>query len=123
MRQPARTGLFQLRYHRFGKVLIGTTHGHTAKAASLPGVMATDKAQDWGETVYRRWYVGHYHTLRVMDYPGCTVEYCRSLVAKDAWTAAAGYRAYRDMWCYVYHREYGEREAHRVGVESIEADQ
>jgi hypothetical protein len=107
------------KYHQFGKVLLGVTHGHTAKPADLPGIMAHDQAKAWGETEFRRWLVGHFHTRRVWEYPGCTVEYHRTLAAKDAWTTASGYRALREMRGTVYHREYGEFESYRVGVEQL----
>lgn len=106
-------------YHRFGKVLLGITHGHTANADRLPSIMAHDRAEDWGQTEFRHWLVGHFHTRRVWEYPGCTVEYHRTLAAKDAWTTASGYRALREMRGTVYHRDYGEFESYRVGVEQL----
>ena len=49
-------------YYRFGNVLIGSTHGDTVKQENLPGVMAADRARDWGETTYRYWYTGTFTT-------------------------------------------------------------
>ena len=103
-------------YYRFGKVLIGTTHGDTTKMAQLPGVMAADRSQDWGVTQYRHWYCGHIHHKEVKEYPGVVVEYFRTLAARDAWHASKGYRAGRDMECIVHHKEHGEIERHRCDV-------
>lgn len=35
-------------WHRFGSVLIGSTHGHTVPISKMPGIMAHRRAQDWG---------------------------------------------------------------------------
>jgi hypothetical protein len=107
-------------YYRFGKVLIGTTHGDTVKPAQLGGVMATDKPEDWGQTHRRYWLTGHVHTHNVFELPGCHVESFRTLAAKDAWTASMGYRSGRDMYCIVMHREFGEIERHRTDILMIE---
>ena len=95
-------------YVRHGKVLIGCHHGHSCKPDKLPGVMATDKAKDWGETVYRYWYIGHVHHQSLKDYAGVTVESFRTLAAKDAYAHSGGYRATRDMKAIIMHKEYGE---------------
>jgi hypothetical protein len=83
--------------------------------------MATDKHAAWGRATFRHWYVGHFHSQRVHEFQGCSVEYVRTLAAKDAWHTAHGYRALRDMRCVVYHRQFGEVESHRVGIEAVMA--
>jgi hypothetical protein len=103
-------------YYRFGKVLIGVTHGDTVKPDKLGGIMATDRALDWGETHRRYWYTGHIHTRNTFELPGCEVESFRTLAAKDAWTASMGYRSGRDMYCIVIHEEFGEIERHRKDI-------
>jgi hypothetical protein len=40
-------------WYRFGKVFLGVTHGHMAKPEKLPGIMATDRPIDWGETLHK----------------------------------------------------------------------
>lgn len=97
-------------YYRFGNVLIGSHHGHGAKAGDLPAIMATDRPRDWGETEHRVWHCGHIHhkTLAAKDHTGCEVETHRTLAASDAWHAGKGYRARRDAKAIVYHREHGE---------------
>lgn len=106
-------------FFRFGKVLIGSTHGDTTKMVNLPGVMAADRPEDWGATKFRYWYAGHVHHTEVKEYPGVICEYFRTLAAKDAWHAGQGYRAGRDMQCIVHHREFGEIERHRCDVAMI----
>jgi hypothetical protein len=107
-------------YYRFGKVLIGSTHGDTAKHAALGGVMAADRPEDWGATKHRYWYTGHIHSSTVTELPGVVCESFRTLAAKDAYAAGHGYRAGRDMRLIVHHREYGEIERHRCDVAMVE---
>jgi hypothetical protein len=105
-------------YHRFGRCLIGVTHGDFVKPEALGGIMSADRAQDWGETAHRYWYTGHVHHKRLYELPGCTVESFRTLAAKDAWHAASGYRSGRDMQGIVLHRDAGEVERHTINAVS-----
>lgn len=107
-------------YYRFGNVLIGTTHGDTCKTDKLPGIMATDRPEDWGATKFRHFYHGHIHHDSVKELPGCMVESFRTLAAKDAWHTSAGYRAGRDMRVIVHHKQFGETERHRCDVAMLE---
>ncbi|CAB5155775.1 hypothetical protein UFOVP150_28 [uncultured Caudovirales phage] len=106
-------------YVRFGKVLIGAHHGHTCKADRLPGVMAADRARDWGETEHRYWMTGHIHHDTLKEYPGVKVESFRTLAAKDAYAAWGGYRSGQDSKCIVMHNEYGEVERHTVNIAQV----
>lgn len=106
-------------FYRFGQNLIGTHHGDRAKPLDLLGVMANDRAKDWGETKHRRWYCGHIHHEVVKEVPGVTVEYMRTLAPADAWHRAQGYRAGRDLRLDVFHREYGLVNRHIVGIQQI----
>lgn len=108
-------------FYRFGKVLVGATHGDQSKAEQLLGVMACDRAEDWGQTKHRYWYCGHVHHSSVKEFPGVTVETFRTLAAADAYAAGHGYRAGRDMRCIVLHREHGEVERHRCDVGMLAA--
>lgn len=107
-------------WHRFGRCLIGVTHGHTVKAADLPLIMAHDRAKDWGETEFRHFYTGHFHHERVREFPGCTVETVRTLAARDAWHHSKGYRSRRAMTCDIWHAERGLILTHNVDVEALE---
>jgi hypothetical protein len=108
-------------YYRFGKVLIGVTHGDTVKPAQLPGIMAADRAEDWGLTKHRYWYTGHVHHTSRREFPGVVQESFRTLAAKDAWHTGAGYRSGRDMHAIVLHRDHGERERHICNVGELAA--
>jgi len=106
-------------YMRFGKVLIGATHGDKAKWKDLAKIMAVDRPDDWGQSVYRYWHTGHVHHDRVQEDMGVVMECHRTLAAKDAWHAAQGYRSGRAMKCIVYDREYGEVERHTADIRRV----
>lgn len=96
------------RYHRFGRCLLGLTHGHTGKLAALAGVMACDQPEAWGQTDHRLWLTGHRHKTERVEFAGCVVETFRTLAPADAWTRGKGYRSGRDMCRIVLHRDHGE---------------
>jgi UDP-2,3-diacylglucosamine pyrophosphatase LpxH len=106
-------------YYKFGQVLIGATHGDTVKHEALLGVMAADRAKDWGDTKHRYWYTGHVHHQSVKEFPGVVCESFRTLAAKDAYAAGHGYRAGRDMVCITHHLDHGEIERHRCDIGMI----
>lgn len=104
---------------RFGKCLIGVHHGDKTKTANLLGVMANDRAEDWGQTKHRYFYVGHVHHDSMKELPGVTVESFRTLAARDAWHHGQGYRSGRDMKLDVIHREHGKINRHIVGIDQL----
>lgn len=104
------------KYHRFGKNLIASHHGHGAKGQDLPLIMAADRKEDWGATEHRVFHCGHIHHKTVKEFPGCVVETHRTLAASDAWHNGKGYRSKRDMNAIVYHAEHGEIQRSRCDV-------
>lgn len=109
----------QVWYQRWGKVLIGAHHGHNIPKGRLMGTMAVDQAENWGQTEYRYWYLGHVHHSEVIEEPGVLIEYFRTLAARDNYTAGAGFRSGRDMRCIVHHKEYGEIERFTMDIKRI----
>ena len=103
-------------YYRHGKVLIGSTHGDKTKTTSLPLIMAHDRPEDWGQTEHRYWYTGHVHHKNVVEVGSVLCESFRTLAARDAYTAGAGYRSGRDMHAIVLDQEYGETDRYRVDI-------
>lgn len=103
-------------YYRFGKNLIGVHHGHTCKPDKLPGVMACDRAQEWGETEYRVWLTGHVHHESRKEFAGVAVETFGALAARDAYATNGGWRSRRDMTALVLHEEHGEVGRARVNA-------
>lgn len=108
-------GLFW--YRRFGKCLLGATHGHTVKAsAAMAMIMAADRPRDWGETEFRTFYSGHIHQDSVKEIGSVRVETFTTPAARDAYAQNSGYRSSRAMTAITYHREYGEIGRHRVNI-------
>lgn len=105
---------------RFGKVLIGTTHGCGLKLTDLPEIMATDKPEDWGQTEYRYWLTGHVHHDQLKELRGCIAMSFRTIAPRDAWHARKGYRSGRDMKLMVMHKDHGLVQQHVVGISMIE---
>ena len=101
-------------YYRFGRVFIMTTHGHNCKIDKLPGVMATDRPEDWGETKFRYIYTGHIHHQQVNEFPGVTHESFNTLAGNDAYAAHGGWRSRQNMKCIVHHKDFGEVARHTV---------
>lgn len=101
-------------YFDFGKNLIGTHHGHGAKLANLPLIMATDRPAEWGRTKHRYIWTGHVHHDQSKDHSGVKVESFRVLATEDAWAHQKGYRSKRDMKSIILHREHGEVARHTV---------
>lgn len=103
------------KYIRFGTNLLGFAHGHEEKARSLPMLMATEAASDWGNTQHREFHVGHFHHTRDVCYlstseaDGVIVRVIPSLSAADRWHASKGYRSQRAALAFVYHAQQGQR--------------
>lgn len=109
------------RYLRFGKNLLGAHHGDKVKMADLPLLMAVDRPEDWGATVYRYISTGHIHHDVVKEVQGVRVESLRTLAPKDPYHASKGYRALRDTRAVAYHAEFGEVERYTVSAAMLAA--
>jgi hypothetical protein len=93
------------KYYRFGKVLLGLTHGGEEKEVSLPMIMATDIESKpmWSETLYHEWHLGHIHRKRNVNYAvfdrtrtvsedlGVTIRYLSSLTGTEEWHHKKGF--------------------------------
>ena len=109
-------GLF--RFREFGKVMIGTTHGHAAKAKDMPGIMAAREPEMWGRTRHRFVHTFHVHhsSKMVSEGGGCIAETHQIIAPQDAWHYGAGFLSGRSMQSICYDRERGEVARTRVAV-------
>ncbi len=97
------------KYYAHGATLLGFAHGHRrTKPTELPELMAAERTEDWGRSRQRYIYTGHVHHRRVFETRAATVESLRVLPPADAWHAAEGYGATREMLCITHHNRYGE---------------
>jgi hypothetical protein len=105
-------------FWRFGKVLVGATHGDMIKHTDMPSVMAAYAAKDWGETEHRYVYLGHVHHKSIGggERFGATWETFRTLAPKDAWASQSGFASGRSMVAITHHRDTGERYRHTVTI-------
>ena len=97
-------------FYQFGTTMLGGTHGDSMKQEKMASIMPAEEPQMWGNTLYRYFWSGHLHHRKVQEFPGVTCEIARTLTSRDAWHAAAGYGALREMSAVVYSKTQGEIE-------------
>lgn len=102
--------------HLFGKTLIAAAHGDMLKMQQLAEWLAATHPKDWGVSEHRAGWTGHIHNKTALTSMGMTVESLNSPAAKDAWHAAMGFSAPRNMISVTYDRERGERDRLTVSV-------
>lgn len=96
-------------YIRYGTNLIGVVHGDKTKDKDLPLIMATEMADDWGDTKHRTWFRGHHHHDSKIEYMGVYVEQVRTFAPKDAYAAGGGYLSGRDIKQIYFHKKFGRQ--------------
>jgi hypothetical protein len=94
---------------KYGKNLIGTTHGDGAKHQDLPLLMATEFPVEWSETKHRYVYTHHVHHKTSKDYIGVTVESLRSPSGTDSWHSRNGYTGVpKAVEGFIHHKDFGQ---------------
>lgn len=95
------------KYIRYGKNLIGYSHGKEGKRIQF--LMQQERPKDWGETVFREWHLGDLHHEEAAEYPGLKVRRISSVTASDAWHAEGGFRSLRMAQAFVWDKEKGRQ--------------
>jgi hypothetical protein len=105
-------------WHRFGRVLIGATHGHTVKIAKMPAIMAHRRAADWGATRFRYVHGFHLHhsAKTATEGEGVITEIHQAPIPQDAWHFGSGFLSGRSVAAITYHREFGEIGRDRAAI-------
>jgi hypothetical protein len=105
-------------WYRFGKVLLGATHGHTVKLSQLPSIMAHRRAEDWGLSTFRyaHGFHIHHHSKVATEGEGVICESHEAPIPQDAWHFGSGYISGRCVKTITYHREFGEVSRVRVAI-------
>jgi hypothetical protein len=106
-------------HYEFGSGMLGFHHGHGAKPAQLPLLMATKWPKEWAATTERRIYTGHLHNEIVREYAGATVETLPTLACADQWADAAGYISQRSMLCDTWHRDLGRVQRNLTNIRHL----
>jgi hypothetical protein len=85
------------KYKRYGRTLLGFTHGDSEKHIDLPLILAQERSNDWAATDFREFHLGHFHKSKETrhtagdTYNGVRIRILPSLSATDAWHYAQGY--------------------------------
>lgn len=97
-------------WFRFGKVMLGATHGHTVKIAKMPAIMASRRPEDWGATKFRYVHGFHLHhsAKTATEGDGCVCETHQAPIPQDAWHYGAGFLSGRSLQAITYHKDFGE---------------
>jgi hypothetical protein len=97
------------KYHRYGKNLIGSTHGDGAKEQDLALLMAHEAAEHWAECKHRYVYTHHIHHKKSKDYMSVCVESLRSPSGTDGWHHRNGYQhSPKAIEGFIHHPEHGQ---------------
>lgn len=97
------------KYYKYGKSLIGTTHGDGAKWDNLPLLMAQEAPTEWSKTIHRYVYTHHVHHKISKDMIGVTIESLRSPSATDSWHHRNGYQhAPKAIEGFIHHPKHGQ---------------
>ena len=101
------------KYHSYGNVLLGFTHGGEEKHAELPSIMADEARDLWAKADHREWHIGHFHKKKELRFVGLdafrttVVRVLPSLCGTDAWHYKKGYKHTPQAQAFVWHPEDG----------------
>jgi len=73
------------KYERWGKVLLLFSHGDKGRRMDYPSLMASERPEDWGQTLYREIHTGDKHQTKVEEKFGIRVRILPSLSGTDTW--------------------------------------
>ena len=102
------------KYVRWGRVLLGFTHGgrNSPPVNDLPLIMAQERKAEWGETTWREWHLGHWHKRKETryvageTYNGVHVRVIPALCGVDAWHYERGYtKNWKSAEAYIWSKE------------------
>ena len=105
-------------FYRYGATFLAATHGHKARAAQLPGIMASRKSAVWGASQFRYAHTFHLHRGEKLsgEYGGATTEVHAVAIPQDAWSYEEGFIAQRKMQSIIYSPVEGETERYTVNL-------
>jgi AcrR family transcriptional regulator len=95
------------KYYKYGRTLLGFTHGDRGKLGTLPLLMAREEPTKWASTEWREWHIGHLHKYSAETYSGVVVRRLNSITAHDYWHTVEGYTSQRGMQAFLHHHDTG----------------
>lgn len=101
------------KYIKYGKTLLGVTHGDKTKVSELPTLMAREASEYWHSCDFYEWHTGHLHTEKKLqqsgdEMNGVVVRVLPSLSGSDRWHYQKGYTLNRKAaMSFAYHKSNG----------------
>lgn len=108
--------------YRMGNTFVMTHHGDKAKHNVLSGVMATDYATHWGESIYRYIYSGHIHHREAVakEQAGVVIESWNSMSRGDKYAHDGGWRSRKCLTVVELSKTYGEVGRRTIPIERVQ---
>lgn len=78
------------KYVEYGCNLLGFGHGDK-EGKRMPSIMPNEAPEAWGRTWNHEYFLGHFHSQRIVDDHGVTCRYLASPTSTDAWHYDSGY--------------------------------
>lgn len=104
------------KYYRYGNTLLGLSHGEYEKNR-IYELMQVEAKEDWGETQYHEWLLGHLHSEGVTEKSGVTVRRIPSLTGTDYWHAKMGFTMSPKRSCaFIYDKNEGLKDVMYEGI-------
>lgn len=107
-------GYTNRKYARVGQTLLGFNHGEKVKKARLPGLMAHEASEHWGQSRYREIHTGHFHgqsaewSRPIESIDGVVTRIAPAICPADGWHAENGFSMNpRAMESFLYHDKGG----------------
>jgi hypothetical protein len=95
------------KYYRFGKCMIGYSHGEETKK-QLDKLMQAEAPEIWGKTLFRELHLGHLHNESVKEIPGLKIRRVSSITAPCAWHTNSGYvKVIRQAQAFIWNKNKG----------------
>lgn len=101
------------KYFKWGKNLIGFTHGHNINHQKLLGLMPHEARKMWADTKYHEWHLGHsHHDKKVVqkldeDMGGIKIKHFRTITNSDSYEVSHGYHSMGGAETLFWDKEYG----------------
>lgn len=96
----------------YGINMLGFTHGDELTAAKIPGAMAAFYPEEWGRTIERYGFSGHFHkeVKFVDEHSGAVSEILPAFTEKDAWNRGKGHSSMRGLVSITFNKYEGRDE-------------
>lgn len=106
--------------YRMGKTFVLCHHSDKCKPKDLIHVMATEYAEDWGESEFRYIDIGHiHHAMQLKEHPGVRLESWNNLAPNDKWHNEKGYRSRQCLTVVYRSKTYGDVGRRTLPIERV----